>query len=258
MDAKSLSPESPNFSAVLIYADPQAAKAATAVAPRKEPRSEPVVNALPVGRIDLKKAEEERKAAEEPVATKKNQGNLGEDFWCFFFLLEGILIVSWMINYLMLERLLLCKIMFEMHWDGQFKKKTQQKSLWQLLWLDSFFFRCFHVFCFLLMPRHHVMSWWFSWNHKLLWFPSPATRQTSQQEAAARAPPVDSKLQLVEKLRKAQSTENGRVLWWSFCNLDLILVGRFCGERQGYSNWKQKPILMFCPDFDTIECMFLK
>lgn len=60
--------------------DPQAAKAATAVAPRKEPRSEPVVNALPVGRIDLKKAEEERKAAEEPVATKKNQGNLGEDF----------------------------------------------------------------------------------------------------------------------------------------------------------------------------------
>ena len=79
-----------------------AAKAATAVAPRKEPRSEPVVNALPVGRIDLKKAEEERKAAE---------------------------------------------------------------------------------------------------------------------EAAARAPPVDSKIQLVEKLRKAQSTENGRVLWWSFCTV---------------------------------------
>ena len=53
----------------------QAAKAATAVAPRKEPRSEPVVKFLPVGRIDLKKAEEERKAAEEP---DKNNG-IGED-----------------------------------------------------------------------------------------------------------------------------------------------------------------------------------
>ena len=52
----------------------QAAKAATAVAPRKEPRSEPVVNLLPVGRIDLKKAEAERKAAEEPDKIQRNWG----------------------------------------------------------------------------------------------------------------------------------------------------------------------------------------
>lgn len=56
------------------------------MAPRKEPRSEPVVNALPVGRIDLKKAEEERKAAEEPVATKNTKGIWGRIFDVFFLL----------------------------------------------------------------------------------------------------------------------------------------------------------------------------
>lgn len=32
-------------------------------------------------------------------------------------------------------------------------------------------------------------------------------------------PPVDPKKQLVDKLRKLQLAENGRVLWWSFCKV---------------------------------------
>lgn len=53
-----------------------------------------MVNALPVGRIDLKKAEEERKAAEEPVATKKTKGIWGRIFDVFVFVGGGYCIMD--------------------------------------------------------------------------------------------------------------------------------------------------------------------
>jgi len=146
------------------------------------------------------------------------------------------------------------------------QKKTQQISSGNFYDLTVFFSDVSMSFVFVdaTTSRHVMVMFLEPW---LLWFPSPATRKKSQQEAAARAPPVDSKLQLVEKLRKAQSTENGRVLWWSFCNLDLILVVKRCwwvdfvvsvrvtviGNRSQYSC-----SVMILIHFDTIECIFLK